>query len=584
MAISVQDLDQLLGYDPASHSVAGIPSMKSAQPSAPAIPAHSAATWDPVKQDDMARGLSAGMMTQHPTIPAASASSAASAAPEIPSASTAVEGASIPALTRPTPKQSVTAGMAENATTAKQEGKNQFEQMMPQITAQPGTAEYGQQRQAQLDYKNAHPLGGDISEKPGFWGKLEHGLARAGNIAGDIFAPATMANIPGTDMNKRVQAAANANWIKLGAENQEKQAETGLAKAQTWGAMNPGAKTMAEQTAELNFRAQAAEGLGLKPGTPEYQRFVGTGAMSPNVPGKTPAEQTYDALIAQTNPTTGKPYTPQEALAEVTKAPPTNETAEDSRYEKIAADAKLGKSISPEDKAWADAYKERKALGPQASAAASAQNATLTPLLNPTSGEMLGTFNTKTGEMKPIAKPMAGATTAAGAGVGNKQTEAFNKDYVNPAEAIERSYQMFQDAYKEIQSGNAKTGAEDMLLLSQHLGTTFGQVKGSRMNKDLIQEHKDAIGIQDKIERFGNMLGSGQQLSPDQRKEFNGLITNMRNLTWQAAAKEAARNKQPIDFMPADVQVKIKAPDGSTRPIAGDRLQYYLDKGGKFAE
>lgn len=231
MAISVQDLDQLLGYDPNTHSVTGIPSMKSAQPGQPVIPARS--TMAPVQRNDMALDLAtSGHMAAQPMIPKAAPPTATPTAPEIPSASpAAVESASIPALARPTPKQSVAAGMAESGTTAKQEGKNQFEQMMPQITAAPGTAEYGQQRQAQLDYKNAHPLGGDISDKPGFWGKLEHGLAKAGNIAGDIFAPGVMANIPGTDMNKRVQAEANAKWTQLGSEADLKKQQIEASKA-----------------------------------------------------------------------------------------------------------------------------------------------------------------------------------------------------------------------------------------------------------------------------------------------------------------------------------------------------------------
>lgn len=572
MTISVQDLDQLLGYDPATHSVAGIPSMKSAQPAA-AIPARGA--MSPVQRGNMDLDMSrsAGMAAQ-PMIPKAAAPTVALSAPEIPTAAApSAMGASIPSTAQPTTAQSHAAGKAE------------FAAGLPQVTAAPFTPEYYQQQRELSDYKQAHPFGADVSAKPGVWGKIEHGLAKAGNIAGDVLAPGTMALIPGTDLNNRAQRAGQQRGFTAATEAQEKQAQTGLAKAQQWGAMNPGAKTIAEDTAAMNFRAQAAEGLGLQPGTPEYQRFVGTGTMAPNVPGKTPAEQTYDKLLTQTNPATNKPYTAQEALAEVTKAPPTNETAEDARFEKIQSDAQLKKPISPEDQAWANAYKERKALGPQATAAAGAANATLTPLINPTTGEMMGTFNTKTGEMKPLAKTApGGATTAAGAGVGNKQIEAFNKDYVNPAEAIERSYQMFQDAYKAIQSGDAKTGAEDMLLLSQHLGTTFGQVKGSRMNKDLIQEHKDAIGIQDKIERFGNTLASGAQLSPDQRKEFDGLITNMRNLTWQIATKEAARNKQPVNFLPPDVQIKMRDSKGTERPVPGNRVQEYLDKGAELGE
>jgi hypothetical protein len=578
MALSVQDLDALLGYDPASHSVKGMPTLAPQIPPKPAgIPSMS-----PAAQNNMSLDMAtSGMRTAHPAMPSAGASGVApvaAAAPTAPDVGIPSVGASaaslpgeIPSLAKPTTAQSHAAGKAEYA-----EG-------IPTVTAAPGTEAYGQQRQELLDYQKAHPWGADVSAHPGTWGKIAHGLERGVEIAGDVVAPGTMANIPGTQLNEQRQAKQNEGWINLGQQDELKNAQAKLANAQTWGAMNPGAKTVAEDQAGMSFRAQAAEGLGLKPGTPEYQRFVGTGAMSPSLPGKTPAEQTYDSLIGQPNPATGKPYTAQEALAEVTKAPPSNETAEDSRYEGILTNQKLGKPVSPEDNAWADSYRQRKALGPQATAAAGAQNATLTPLLNPNTGQITGTFNTKTGDFKPATQNMGGATTAAGAGVGNKQVEAFNKDYVNPAEAIERSYQMFEDAYKAIQNGDAKTGAEDMLLLSQHLGTTFGQVKGSRMNKDLIQEHKDAIGIQDKIERYSNNIASGQMLSPDQRKEFGDLISNMRNLTWRIATKEAARNNQPINFLPADVQVNMRDSRGISRPVTGDRVQEYLDKGAQLA-
>lgn len=231
MAISVQDLDQLLGYDPATHSVAGIPSMKSAQPSIPARGAMS-----PVQQSnmdfDMARS---GRMATQPTIPKAAAPGAAPTAPEIPSASAPSVGGSIPA--RPTPQQSITAGMAENGTTAKQEGKNEWQQMRPQspeeLGIKPLTPEYFQQQRAQADYDKAHPLGGDISAKPGFWGKLEHGLAKAGNIAGDIVAPGTMALIPGTDLNKQEERGAQMRGFNTATEAQEREAQTGNIEAET---------------------------------------------------------------------------------------------------------------------------------------------------------------------------------------------------------------------------------------------------------------------------------------------------------------------------------------------------------------
>jgi len=39
-------------------------------------------------------------------------------------------------------------------------------------------------------------------------GKIGHGLAKIGNIAGDIAVPGVMANIPGTDMFKRAEIHA----------------------------------------------------------------------------------------------------------------------------------------------------------------------------------------------------------------------------------------------------------------------------------------------------------------------------------------------------------------------------------------
>ena len=523
---------------------------------------------NPVKANDMQFDIASGQeRTAHPTMPAP-AIPAVGAAPQISAApdTSALAGGGIPSLAAPTKQQSHAAGKAEYAAG------------LPHVTATPFTPEYYQQEQELADFKAAHPLGSDVSARPGFLGKLEHGLARVGNIAGDVFAPEVMENISGTDLNKEIQNRERVHQFSAATEAEQREAAAKNLTAETakTNAGLAGSQPIGEpkQDAEGNW-FQAAKDPN---GNVKFESVAG-GPTSPNLSGKTPAEQTYDSLLKQTNPATGKPYTAQEALAEVQKGPPTNETQEDARFEKIQQDAQLKKPVSPEDQAWANAYKERKSLGPQAAAAAGAANATLTPLINPATGQMMGTFNTKTGEFKPQTQNTGGATTAAGAGVGNKQIEAFNKDYVNPAEAIERSYQMFQDAYKAIQAGDAKTGAEDMLLLSQHLGTTFGQVKGSRMNKDLIEEHKDAIGIQDRIQRYANNLASGQMLSPDQRKEFGDLISNMRNLTWQIATKEAARNNQPINFLPPDVQVNMRDSKGVTRPVSGDRVQEYLDKG-----
>jgi hypothetical protein len=150
-------------------------------------------------------------------------------------------------------------------------GKAHYAGGMPQITAMPGTELHGQQDQEKLEYQNAHPWGSPVSAQPGLLGKIGHVASKIGNIAGDIFAPGTMALIPGTDLNKQVQSNENQKEIAQGSENEEKNAQS------------------------LNLRSEAIKNLR-------------AGA------GGTPDEQTFADLQTQTNPATGKLYTKEEAL------------------------------------------------------------------------------------------------------------------------------------------------------------------------------------------------------------------------------------------------------------------------------
>lgn len=61
-------------------------------------------------------------------------------------------------------------------------------------------------------------------------GKIGHVLSKIGNVAGDIFAPATMSLIPGTDLNKTTQIHQIESKLP-GVK--EKESEEGLRKAQT---------------------------------------------------------------------------------------------------------------------------------------------------------------------------------------------------------------------------------------------------------------------------------------------------------------------------------------------------------------
>lgn len=110
---------------------------------------------------------------------------------------------------------------------------------------------------------------GTPGNHPGTGGKIGHALGRIGNIAGDIFMPATMASIPGTDLNREKQINTANNEIAAGQKG----------------------------SAEANTQV-----------------------------GKTPDEQAIHDLMAGNNGTprinskTGKPYTYLEAYTDVKQA------------------------------------------------------------------------------------------------------------------------------------------------------------------------------------------------------------------------------------------------------------------------
>lgn len=164
-------------------------------------------------------------------------------------------------------------------------------------------------------------------------------------------------------------------------------------------------------------------------------------------------------------------------------------------------------------------------------------------------------------------KEQADAQARASALAGQRQEASFtrqdvrehDKSYVQPAEQVEKSYQMMNDAYNQYQAARAQgkelpTGAQSMLALSTHLSTTFGNVKGSRVTKDMIREHLGARGISDSALVAVQKLTNGDVLSPDQWNAFHDLISDSRKQSWNTAVREAKRKNIPVDFLPGDLQ------------------------------
>jgi hypothetical protein len=154
---------------------------------------------------------------------------------------------------------------------------------------------------------------------------------------------------------------------------------------------------------------------------------------------------------------------------------------------------------------------------------------------------------------------------------------AHDKAYVQPAEQVEKSYQMMNQAYNEYQGAAAQgkdlpTGAQSMVALSTHLATTFGNVKGSRITKDMIQEHLGARSVSDVATVAIQKLTNGDVLSPAQWSAFHDLIGNSRKLSWQIAATEANRKAIPTNFLPPDLNrlgSGIASPNQNNSPNSG---------------
>jgi hypothetical protein len=163
-----------------------------------------------------------------------------------------------------------------------------------------------------------------------------------------------------------------------------------------------------------------------------------------------------------------------------------------------------------------------------------------------------------------------------------KDIAAHDKTYVQPAELVEKSYKMMDRAYQEFEDARAQgkqlpTGAQSMVALSTHLATTFGNVKGARITKDMIQEHLGARGVSDRalvaLQKFTN----GDVLSPEQWTAFHELIGNSRNLSWETSVKEAERKHIPVDFLPDDLAA-VKVPGHHASVISRSNLGAFHKK------
>jgi hypothetical protein len=358
---------------------------------------------------------------------------------------------------------------------------------------QPNMLRQQQEKQLQQGIMHAeNPL------KPtGFWGKTGHILANVANAAGNvILGPQNMAMIPGTQQNAAAQHGAAVN--ELGAlEKQDQADQQQFGREQLQGA----------QTHEAEARANSLENPPEKPDAFTFQ-------------------QTDHGLMRIDN-TTGEAH-PVTLNGEVLQPKPPAEK------EVNAKEQVQRQLIEAENKGDAATVKKLQQ-----------QLKDMDPM-----GQQ---------RLQVTIQGQNAANQRAEETVSRQDVRAHDKAYVVPAEGVEKSYQMMDHAYQEYENARKQgkalpTGAQSMLALSTHLSTTFGNVKGARVTKDMIEHHLGARSISDSALVAVQKLTNGDVLSPDQWQAFHDLIRQSRNLSWGTAVKEAGRKHIPIDFLPKDLQ------------------------------
>lgn len=400
-------------------------------------------------------------------------------------------------------------------------------------TLSPLSSAYNAQEVRKIEDQKAHPWG-TPENHPGIIGKIAHIAAKAGNIAGNIVAPNIMAEIPGTELNRELKEQtheelgekAQTRETAAASEATREKHEENVSDANQQKINDAEQKLSQTEWKNKSDREIALRKQGLKP--------------DPKNPDAPPVAIPYEDM------------SPHEQAVHDLK------TAQaDAQVAKGMLDQVRANPDSPQNQAIRDRIK---VMAKNASTAAGKLGLDQKKFVadyfgtdeegNPLAGTQV------TPEGKPIGPKIAGKT--------NEALKSFNKDYEKPANDVETGYQKFQDAYRDYKAG-AATGAASMVALSQHLATTFGSVKGARLNKDLIQEHKDAIGWLDRIERYGDMVGSGQQLSESQWQDFGRLIGNTRKLAWETATKEAHRANVPVNFLPKDLEGNVQGNPGNEK-------------------
>jgi hypothetical protein len=162
-----------------------------------------------------------------------------------------------------------------------------------------------------------------------------------------------------------------------------------------------------------------------------------------------------------------------------------------------------------------------------------------------------------------------------GPGGYNKGFKPWEQKMVQPAQQVERGYELANQAYADYQAAKAAgkrlpTGAKSMLLLAQHIQNTFGMGKGARQTTHMIEQHLGARGVTDSMTVAFNKFLNGDELSEGQWNDFHELISQSRDAAWKEVIGSGDAIGRPLEkaYIPADMIKKYAKPKPPAAPAA----------------
>lgn len=158
-------------------------------------------------------------------------------------------------------------------------------------------------------------------------------------------------------------------------------------------------------------------------------------------------------------------------------------TEEDSRYEGIRANQMMGHPVSPQDLAWANAYKERKLLGPTASSAAA---------------------DSRMGDQQLFTQQEAGRA-------------ALTRDVEKPYHDATAAASALRDIVTSAQAGNKFAASQ------QSLEGTIATIRAAGLSRINQAEYGVSAGAGNLWDRIQGSLGkqaAGQPMSPELQKDL----------------------------------------------------------------